>query len=103
MMAYTSEMLIWQVYEIEVRYDPDPFSLVSCHQEAMAHVEIRTLKPENAPLPITETGYRSHFTPKGNIDKYDSAVDFARAWLDHEGQCKEWKTVQEEARQLSLF
>ena len=102
-MAYTSEILIWQTYELEVRYDPDPFNLASCRQEAMAHVEIRTLKPENAPLPITETGYRSHFTPKGNIDEYDSAVDFVRAWLDHEAQSEAWKIAQEEARQLSLF
>lgn len=102
-MAYTSEMLIWQTYEIEVRYDPDPFNLASRHEEAMAHVEIRTITPEKAPLPITETGYRSHFTPKGNIDEYDNAVEFVRAWLDHEGQSEAWKVAQEEARQLSLF
>ena len=102
-MAYTSEILTWQAYEIEVRYDPDPFNLVSLHQEAMAHVEIRTLKPEKAPLPITETGYRSHFTPTGNIDEYDSVEDFVRAWLDHEAQSEEWKITQESARQLSLF
>jgi len=102
-MAYTSETLIWQAQEIEVRYDPDPFNLVSCHQEAMAHVEIHTLKPEKAALPITETGYRSHFTPKGNIDEYDSAVDFVRAWLNHEAQSEAWKMAQENARQLSLF
>ena len=102
-MAYTSEILIWQVQEIEVRYDPDPFNLASRHEEAMAHVEIRTLKPENASLPITETGYRSHFTPKGNIDEYDNAVGFVRAWLDHEGQSEAWKIAQENARQLSLF
>lgn len=48
MMAYTSEMLIWQVYEIEVRYDPDPFNLASRHQDAMAHVEIRTITPKKA-------------------------------------------------------
>jgi len=102
-MAYTSEILIWQAYEIEVRYDPDPFNLTYRYQEAMAHVEICTLKPEKAPLPITGTGYRSHFTPKGNIDEYDSVVEFVRAWLDHEAQSEAWKIAQEEARQLSLF
>ncbi len=102
-MAYTSETLIWQSFEVEVRYDPDPFSLASRHQEAMAHVEIHTIQPEKAPLPITETGYRSHFTPKGNIDEYDSAVEFVKAWLDHEAQSEEWRIVQENARQLCLF
>ena len=102
-MAYTSETLIWQSYEIEVHYDPDPFNLVSGHQEAMAHVEIRTLMPAKAALPITETGYRSHFTPKGNIDEYGSAVEFVRRWLDYEAQSEAWRIAQENARQLSLF
>lgn len=69
----------------------------------MAHVEIRTLMPEKAPLPITETGYRSHFTPKGNIDEYGSAMEFVKAWLDHEAQSDSWKIAQENSRQLSLF
>ncbi len=29
--------------------------------KTIAHLEIRSIKPERAPLPITETGYRSHF------------------------------------------
>ncbi len=102
-MAYTLETFIWQSYEIEVRYNPDPFNLVSRHQEAMAHVVIRTLDDKKAPLPITETGYKSHFVPKGNIDEYGSAVEFVRNWLDYEAQSEAWRIVQENARQLSLF
>jgi len=102
-MTYTTETLIWQSFEIEVRYDPDAFNLTRQDREAMAHVEIHTIKPEKAPLPITETGYRSHFTPKGNIDEYDSVVEFVRMWLDHEAQSEEWRIAQENARQMSLF
>jgi len=102
-MAYTTETLIWQSYEIEVRYDPDPFSLTFQNREAMAHVEIRTIKPEKAALPITETGYRSHFTPKGNIDEYETPAAFVKEWLEHEAQSEDWKVAQENDRQMSLF
>ena len=47
-MAYTSENLIWQSYEIEVRYDPGPYNLSLRHEKAMTHVEIdifETKKP----------------------------------------------------------
>jgi len=102
-MVYTTETLIWQSFEIEVRYDSDPFNLARQDREAMAHVEIHTIQPEKAPLPITETGYRSHFTPKGNINEYESAVEFVRTWLDHEARSEEWRIAQENARQLNLF
>lgn len=102
-MAYTTETLIWQSFKIEIRYDPDPFNIASYTGEAISHIEIRAIMPENAALPITETGYRSHFTPKGNIDEYDSAVEFVKAWLDHKAQSEEWITLQENARQLNLF
>lgn len=102
-MAYTTETLIWQSYVIEVRYDPDPFNMVSHNGEAMSHIEIRTVNPEKAALPITETGYKSHFTPRGNIDEYDSPVVFVKEWLDHEAQSECWKNAQNEVRQMSLF
>ncbi|PCI21053.1 hypothetical protein COB64_00845 [Candidatus Wolfebacteria bacterium] len=102
-MAYTTETLIWQSYEIEVRYDPDPFNLTSSDREAMSHIEIRTIKPVKAALPITGTGYKSHFTPKGNIDEYATPAAFVKEWLEHEAQSEDWKIARESDRQLSLF
>lgn len=102
-MAYTTETLIWEVQEIEIKHDPDPFNMASHNREAMSHIEIRTVNPEKAALPITETGYKSHFTPKGNLDEYENPVAFVKAWLDHAAQSEEWKTAQDEARQMSLF
>lgn len=102
-MAYIIETFIWQSYEIEVRYDPDPFNTASHTGEAMSHIEIRTITPEKAALPITATGYKSHFTPEGNLDDYENPVAFVREWLDHEAQSEEWKIAQNEARQMNLF
>ncbi|PCI52700.1 MAG: hypothetical protein COB36_14560 [Alphaproteobacteria bacterium] len=60
-------------------------------------------RDQGAALPITETGYRSHFTPLGNIEPYGDAVTFVKEWLDHAGQSEDWKILQDEARQMSLF
>lgn len=44
----------WRGIEIEAIYTP-------LQWKTIAHLEVRSIKPERAPLPITETGYRSHF------------------------------------------
>ncbi len=77
--------------------------MASHNGEAMSHIEIQTLKPVKAALPITETGYKSHFTPKGNIDEYETPAAFVKEWLDYEAQSEDWKVAQENDRQLSLF
>lgn len=69
----------------------------------MSHIEIKTVKPEKAALPITDTGYKSHFTLKGNIDEYETPAAFVKVWLDHAAQSEEWKIIQDKARQMSLF
>ena len=102
-MAYSSETLYWQSFKIEVRYDPDPFNIAQHGSEVMAHIEVRTLCPEGAALPITKTGYRSHFTPKSNLDDYQTVAEFIREWLEYAAQSEEWKRTQDEARQFNLF
>ena len=77
-MTDTTETLVWQVQEIEVRYDPAPFNIASHIGEVISHIEIRTIAPEKAALPITETGYKSHFTPNGNVDNYKTPVAFVK-------------------------
>ncbi|PHZ83933.1 hypothetical protein [Paremcibacter congregatus] len=100
-MAITTETLIWHAYRIEVGYDPDYNP--TGKGTALAHLEIRTLSPERAALPITETGYRSVFMPDSYLDDYDSAVDFVEKWLTSAALTEEWKDILDQARQLSLF
>lgn len=51
----------WQGIEIEAIYWPRRWGVI-------AHLEIRSIQPERAPLPITETGYKSHFHPCGTVE-----------------------------------
>ena len=91
----------WNGIEIEIWWNAD--YLVYDDRTHMAHLEVVSVSPKRAPLPITETGYRSHFTPKAALDGYDSAEAFVEAWLDHESRSPEWKAYDHASRQLSLF
>ena len=86
-----------QDIEIEVLYFPLKFGIIS-------HFEIRSLKPEKAALPITETGYRSHHFHPDSVDFSDiGVVQFITDWLDKEAAKPEWKERIEWERQYSLF
>lgn len=65
------------------------------------HLEITAMN--DAPIPITETGYRSHFVPDGIIEEHGGPEAYALAWLDHEADSAVWKEKSEAAKQLSLF
>lgn len=91
--------LTWQGIEIEARYKPQDYGGM------IAHLEIESINPPKARLPMTETGYRSHFHPIGTIEaEYDGDVVKAVAtWLDREAKSKAWKRYVEASKQLSLF
>lgn len=90
----------WNGIEINIQYNPS-FSEAYRKQmgRSLAHIEIRS----NSVLPVTETGYRSHFTGGECIEKYGGAIGFVVAWLNDAAQSKSWKIKAEESRQLTLF
>ena len=92
-----------QVYEIE--WDGIRISILYTHKRwgVIEHLEIRSIDPLNAPLPITETGYRSHFIPEQELEGFDSPLDYVLAWLEHEAVKPEWQAQKLAARQYSLF
>lgn len=67
------------------------------------HIEVLTTEPERAALPVTETGYRSHFLHGDELQSHGGAAAFVLAWLDHEAQSESWKAHVRKSRQLSLF
>lgn len=88
---------MWRGIEIEAIYTP-------LQWKTIAHLEVHSINPERAPLPITETGYRSHFHQPGTVEALGGdVVAQVVAWLDEEAATPEWKRLEEAARQLSLF
>jgi len=61
-MSYQIYRFTWQNIEIEARYNPSQWNVI-------AHLEIEAINPERAALPITETGYLSHFHEIGSIER----------------------------------
>lgn len=97
---YESYRLEWRELEIEIRYcrewwfgEDDAYRL--------AHLQIETSC--RSPLPITETGYRSHFTSRDLVAEHGGPVAFVEAWLDADAQGKGWKESEARNRQYSLL
>lgn len=67
------------------------------------HIEVQSLAPPKAPLPITGTGYRSHFISPLELINGGGPVTFVTAWLDREAQSKTWRTAVTKRAQGDLF
>ena len=68
---------------IELTYEPDLLNMGGMPPSyATAHLTVRSINPEKAQLPFTETGYRSHFTSPGVVADAGGPVAFARTSLD---------------------
>jgi hypothetical protein len=67
------------------------------------HIEVESLAPKKAPLPITETGYRSHFMPALELVNAGGPVTFVNAWLEREAAGKAWRAKTTAAAQADLF
>jgi len=88
------ETIVWHGIGMEITHVAGYFS-------GMDHIEIYT--EDRTPIPITKTGYKSYFFPTGGLGEYDSAVEYVRAWLEHEAKSKAWKAQELASRQMSLF
>lgn len=89
--------LTWQGITICVVHTPRRWS-------AIEHLEIRSIAPAGAPLPITATGYRSHFIPIGTVIAHGgNVVAQVRAWLDEEATKTDWLAHIEASRQGQFF
>ena len=88
------DTIVWRGISMEITHVKGCFS-------RMDHIEIHT--EDRTPVPITETGYKSHFFPTGGLGEFETAVDFVRAWLEHDAESKKWKAQALAAQQLSLF
>lgn len=69
----------------------------------MAHLEIESLSPPRAPLPMTETGYRSHFIPPQDVERFGGPEAYVEAWITELSGTAAWRQTDAAARQLALF
>lgn len=67
------------------------------------HIEVESISPAKAPLPITETGYRSHFIPPMKLMNAGGPVTFVTAWIEQEAKGKAWSKAAVMRQQGDLF
>lgn len=67
------------------------------------HVEVESLLPKKAALPISETGYRSQFLTALELINAGGPVTFVTAWLEREAKAKDWQNRQAARNQGDLF
>lgn len=95
-MNTQSETIDWQGITLSVRYTAQKFG------RDVHHLEIHVLEPKGAKLPITETGYKSHFF-SDHVEDYGGPVAYVRAWLDEAAGEPDWMRHVEHERQFKLF
>ena len=95
-----TETLHWQHITLSVSYEANWLNMPEC---PTAHLQVRSASPEREPLPITKTGYRSHFLPTGIVEAYESPADYVRQWLDEAMLSPAWQQFAMQRRQVSLF
>lgn len=92
--VYCIHAITWEGIALQVRWCPNWCNII-------AHLEIQS--DNDVPLPITETGYRSHFIHAEHIEAEGGPVAYALAWLEHEGSKSGRQSQRDALRQLSLF
>jgi hypothetical protein len=79
----TVERFDWQGITVAVSYGADWMGMSKRHSQfATAHLEIEAVEPPRQALPVTETGYRSHFIARGIVEQAGGPLAYARAWLE---------------------
>ncbi len=96
--GYAITTLDWRGTLIQIGYNEDYSGLAD-----IAHLEVETQEPVRAPLPITETGYRSHFLDRGIVEEAGGPSAFVLAWLEEAARSRGWASIEAESRQLALF
>lgn len=90
----------WQGIAIAITYRPEAFTSFREHYgTALAHLDIRA----NEPLPITTTGYCSHYLAQSDVEESGGPVAYVQQWLDDAATDLDWQLSQSQHQQLQLF
>lgn len=91
----------WRGLRVLVAFEADAFG-TSRDLCQFCHLELINALTGKA-LPVSETGYRSHYIPVSEVDAAGGPVKYATAWLDAASRSAAWKAIEREQRQGCLF
>lgn len=93
----TTRRVTWRDVTCRIRHTRDYLI------EGSDHVEVIVLSPPGALLPITETGYLSHFIDADDLKAAGGAVRFILDWIEREAATTRFRTADFKSRQRDLF
>ena len=93
----TTYKIFWRDIAIVIRHELDYL------WPGTSHIEVHVVRPKRTAIPITETGYRSHFIDTLELINAGGAVTFITAWLDAESKSRDWQNRDFNERQGDLF
>ena len=85
--------LIWEGIEIDLSHHIQRFG------GPFDHLELRAKER----LPVTETGYCSHFIHPKELALWESPEAFVLDWLNDAARHRDWLEYRQQSRQFSLF
>jgi hypothetical protein len=91
--------ITWRGIVVEILYCAPCFALYEeLYGYPLAHIQIQSISPKNAALPITETGFKSHFMRSDDIQAEGGPVLYVQGWLDFMAEdprwSRKWRTTQ---------
>lgn len=98
---YDTTNINWDGITISIGHCPAYFGAGSDYE--IDHIEIRAIEPSKARLPMTETGYRSHFASPADVEAAGGPVALVETWLAEASRTREWRDYRAASQQLSLF
>jgi len=98
-----TERLVWEGLALAITYEAHWLDRASAQSFSHAHLEVRVVEPAGAPLPITNTGYRSHFVRDGIVEEAGGPAAYVRRWLDEVARQPSWPRIRDRWRQYDLF
>ena len=92
-----TQRFTWRGVEMTASHEPNYMS------EGWSHIELRVVRPKGKPVPITNTGYLSHFLDEDDLKAAGGPAAFFLAWLEREAGSKAYKKALAKWAQLDLF
>jgi hypothetical protein len=92
----------WRGVGLTIEYEHNWLNIDRVPDLRVAHFSIRA-REEGAMLPITQTGYRSHFEHPDRVEAIGGPKAYVLACLDAEAVNPDWKARVATAQQLRLF
>lgn len=92
----TTAKLVWRDVTCRVRTTPNYIS------KGWTHIELIVVSPKGAPLPITTTGYLSHFLDEDALKQAGGPVAKFLAWIEREASSKAWAKTEFAWRQMKF-